>query len=308
MFLGYIYSACLPLFQDLSMTKASLKPLEETSVIRKFSLLFLLVSVLPLTLLYFFYYQLTTNKPILGLKPALLLTALGIGVGFWAMRKILLEFIRIIKINRFALTQILGEEVVTDNDENNEIVLLARVFNEVCLHLRKDADHQKKIKQTLSTILTKVGKEVSSPQSLKSFLNLTLETVTDALLANEGFIFLVNERSSELYAECSCGIKGERLKDLRFKIDAPFLGAALHNKRGLIFSESNNFHADLPAILPSLFEYPLMCCPLQSDYGPLGLLMVCGRTASLNFQQDDLLFLSNVSLQVSAALSNKNFK
>src|SRR3990167_8310515 len=81
--------------------------LQDASIVRKFTILFLLMSVIPTVVLYYFYeqvkesgrIQLTTNE----FNVTLIFIVLGVIVGYASMREVLKQLVQVTDANRRAL-------------------------------------------------------------------------------------------------------------------------------------------------------------------------------------------------------------
>ena len=88
--------------------------IQDTSIVRKFTILFLLMSVIPTVVLYYFYVQikeygqlqLTTNE----FNVTLIFIVLGVIVGYASMREVLKQLVQVTEANRRALESILSPE------------------------------------------------------------------------------------------------------------------------------------------------------------------------------------------------------
>lgn len=297
--------------QHLVMVPISIKSIEETSVIRKFTLLFLIASILPLLLLCLFYLESLHNDKlplfISNLKPALLLTVIGTGFGYWAMRKIVSEFVRATKSNRQAFSKIIGQDLLpTSDEETNELFLLIRTFNEIKSSLEKDIQRLELTKQTLNSVLLKVSKGIASAKTLDHFLQLIIETITEALMGRAGSIFLIDKQ--EFFVKSSWGENSESLTGVRFKTDSPLFQDVLRSKGGLIISTPESILPSAPSQVSGFLEFPLICCPLTVSDRPVGLILVCGRRIPEDFQEYELSLLNNVAAQATLAINNEELK
>src|SRR3990167_6501071 len=100
--------------------------IQDTSIVRKFTILFLLMSVIPTVVLYYFYVQikeygqlqLTTNE----FNVTLIFIVLGVIVGYASMREVLKQLVQVTEANRRALESILSPEKIRKlSQEQNEI-------------------------------------------------------------------------------------------------------------------------------------------------------------------------------------------
>src|SRR5271156_3165842 len=80
---------------------------EDSSILRKFTILFLITSIIPMVLLYYFYYQTTHNGGLristINFTLAMVLMVLGVFIGFITIRSLLVRIIDISKQNSKSL-------------------------------------------------------------------------------------------------------------------------------------------------------------------------------------------------------------
>src|ERR1700690_2911836 len=109
---------------------------EDASILRKFTILFLITSIIPMALLYYFYLQTTQHGaisiPVINFTYAMVLMVLGVFIGFITIRSLLVKVIDISKQNTKALENLLSPETIKElNQGENEIVVLSRSFSAV---------------------------------------------------------------------------------------------------------------------------------------------------------------------------------
>ena len=116
---------------------------EDASILRKFTILFLLASIIPMVLLYYIYVQNKQHGSIGIAAPnftmAMILMVLGVLVGYLSMRALLQKIINISKENSAALGNLLSPETLEElNQGENEIVILSRSFSAVTKQLEEN--------------------------------------------------------------------------------------------------------------------------------------------------------------------------
>ncbi len=136
------------------------KSFEQSSVIRKFTVLFLLSSSIPLFILFYLYTQLLDTGrieiTIESLQMALIWMAIGCAAAYWTIRQVIQKFIQTTKTNYHIIMDILGTEHVSPaNNETNEIVLLAETFQKIKLQLEKDIHDLKNSQDQLKILANK---------------------------------------------------------------------------------------------------------------------------------------------------------
>jgi|GEM_PF-5029422 len=124
-----------PLFQLTSF--------ESVSIQRKFSILFLIASIVPMALLDYVY--LSSFKighvdiPNTGLSIAMFFMAVGVLVGYFSIRSLLVKITNISNQHRKAIEPFLSKETIEElRQGEDEIVVLGRSFAAVIKQLEKD--------------------------------------------------------------------------------------------------------------------------------------------------------------------------
>jgi len=121
---------------------------EEVSILRKFAILFLIASIIPMVLLYYVYLK-GTNIGIV----AMILMVIGVLVGYFSIRSLLIRAIGIAKENRKAIEPFLAPETLKEIDrEENELVVLSRTFSAVTKQLENNIYELKKKNEELKAL------------------------------------------------------------------------------------------------------------------------------------------------------------
>src|SRR3989338_396079 len=182
-------------------------PLENSIILRRFSILFFALSFLPFVLVFTFYNQLqdlglTDNSFVV----AFFLMVIGIAIAYWGMRVVLRDLVNVVKVHTQTLGQLLGKERFEEiTSGKNEIAVLADTFDEVIHQLEDNVHRLELTKRTLHSVLRKVGKGLSSNQNIDSFLELIVETVANGLNAKEGVLLLLDEKQEHLRIKVAFG-------------------------------------------------------------------------------------------------------
>src|SRR3984885_12602142 len=135
---------------------------EDASILRKFTILFLITSIVPMVLLYYFYIE-TTRHGNIGISNSnytyiMIFMVLGVFIGFVTIRSLLVKIIDISKQNSKALENILSPETIKElNQGENEIVVLSGCFSAVTQRLEDNVRSLELAKKTLHTVMSKVG-------------------------------------------------------------------------------------------------------------------------------------------------------
>jgi hypothetical protein len=115
---------------------------EDTSILRKFSILFLVASIIPLSILLYTYLQSSANGysmiPTDVLNNAMLIMIVGVFATYIAMRAMLIKVLEVSNENRRKLETLLGPKSIDEfTQEQNELVSLRRSFAVVTQQLEE---------------------------------------------------------------------------------------------------------------------------------------------------------------------------
>lgn len=125
-----------------------LSSIEEVSILRKFAILFLLSSIIPMTILYYVY---SKNSKI-GVV-AMILIVVGVLVGFFSIRSLLIKATTIAKEHREAIQPFLNPETVIELGEGqNEVAVLNRTLAAVIKQFEKNINELKKKNEELKAL------------------------------------------------------------------------------------------------------------------------------------------------------------
>lgn len=278
-------------------------PLENSIILRRFSILFFALSFLPFVLVFTFYNQLQN----LGLIDnnfvvAFFLMVIGIAIAYWGMRVVLKDLVNVVKVHTQTLGQLLGKERFAEiTAGKNEIAILADTFDEVIHQLEENVQRLELAKRTLHSVLRKVGKGLSSNQNIDSFLELIVETVANGLNAKEGVLLLLDEKQEHLTIKVAFGTDEEGVAH-RFSVkDGNFRSIIDRKKAGIITHfEAGEIEDRLQEIF---FPTPLLCAPLVSHDKVLGMITISGREEG-RLRKEEINLLSSIALQTAVAIEN----
>jgi hypothetical protein len=185
---------------------------EDASILRKFTILFLLASIVPMALLYYIYVQNNQHGNVGIASPnftmAMILMVLGVLVGYLSMHSLLKKIVNISMGNSKALENLLSPETIKElNQGENEIVILSRSFSAVTKQLEENVRSLQLAQKTLHAVMSKVGQGISNMENIDTFLSLIVETMTNALKGSAGTLMLLNDKKTELIINTVYGAK-----------------------------------------------------------------------------------------------------
>lgn len=283
--------------------KPKLTSIESASLMRKFTVLFIVMSLLPFLVIVFLFTQYSGFNTIVMNQGALIrlifLTGFGTLAGFWGIRKSIIKLQEITKQTREALSKNIPN-LNKIEDEENEVTQLARAFNEVTKNLEENIKRLETSKETVQYVLSRIASGVSSTQTVNTFLELIVEITVKALEAKIGVLLLLDEKKEELYVKAAAGLK-DTLRSLSIKVGEQSPGWVAKNRIPLSVPQLKELR---PEEADSPFAPPLLCVPLLFQDKLVGVLTVSGKTAGGNFGEDELLIVSNLASQTAIAVEN----
>lgn len=285
--------------------------IEHTSILRKFTILFLLMSVIPMVVLYYFYVQ-VVNHGSIELSAAefnltLTFIVLGVIVGYASMRRVLKQLVEITEANRKALQSVLSPEKVRQlSEEQNEVAVLAQAFSAITERLEDNVRSLELARRTLQSVMSKVGQGISNMQNIDAFLELILETVTDGLSGKSGTLLLVNEDNKDLLnIQSVYGAELDSQKQNSIELTAaPIFRSILEARKPVVFTESSLFEGKDLQPYSSLWTAPFICAPLIRHDKSYGVIIVSGRKTQGTFEESELNLLANVASQTAVSIEN----
>jgi len=283
---------------------------EDASILRKFTILFLITSIVPMGLLYYFYLE-TTKYGHIGISPinftyAMVLMVLGVFIGFITIRSLLVKIIDISKQNSKALENLLSPETIKELSQGeNEIAILSRSFSAVTQRLEENVRSLEVAKKTLHAVMSKVGQGISNMENIDTFLDLILETLTNALNGKAATLLLLNDKKTELIITNVYGTNYDQKKKIHLKLsDGSPLAKVLLSKHpmnvsGIFLQNDNNPQ------LRELFGEELLCAPLVYQDHVSGI-MTLSKLEKQNgsFSEENLNLVFNLASQTAVAIEN----
>ncbi len=284
--------------------KPKLTSIENASLIRKFTVLFVVMSLLPFLVIAYLFTQYTSSSTITmdqnTLMRLLFFAGFGALAGFWGIRKSIIKIQEVTRQTKEALSKNMPDLAKIETEEN-EVTQLARTFNEVTKNLEDNIKRLEASKQTIQYVLSKIALGVSSQHTIDTFLELIVEITAKALEAKTGALMLLDEKNEELYVKVASGFK-DTVKNLRIKVGEEGPGWVAKYKKPLLIPQ---LHKLKPEEENDPFVPPLLSVPLTYQDKLVGVLAVSGKLGGGNFGEDELLILSNLASQTAIAVENE---
>ncbi len=283
--------------------------LQDASIVRKFTILFLLMSVIPTVVLYYFYeqvkeygaIQLTVNE----FNVTLIFIVLGVIVGYASMLEVLKQLVQVTAVNRRVMEGILSPEKIRElSQEENEIAVLAQSFSVITERLEENIRSLELARKTLHAVMAKIGQGISNMQNIDTFLGLILETAANGLGGKAGALLVLEEDKKTLTTRCIYGATVEPMRQKPVDVrEGTTLHSVLASRRPLLFPGIPDDIKETKS-LAYLTMAPMICAPLVMKEKTLGMLIVVGRKAEGMFGEDEVNLLSNVAAQTAVSIEN----
>lgn len=158
-------------------------------------------------------------------------------------------------------------------------------------------------------LLYDLGCAFAAQARLDELCQVVLAKCREALDAEAASILLHDRETDELYfpyvAEQHPGA-AECLHHLRFPSDHGIAGAVLRSGRALRIADTATdprFYTGVDH-RTGLHTRNLLCAPLRSHQGPIGVIQVLNRIGDNGFTQDDLAFLDALAGSIAVAIDN----
>jgi adenylate cyclase len=152
--------------------------------------------------------------------------------------------------------------------------------------------------------LNRVVKVVNSVRDLDSVLEVLMDHLIELFGAERGFIMLVDNESGALEFRTARNFTRQALFDSEFQVSRSIVFRCFSNGEALLTSNAQDDDRFGDAV--SIREFGLrsvICAPLLSENGPVGVLYADNRARLGAFEADDLSFLESFAGQAAAVLS-----
>lgn len=284
--------------------KLKLTSFENASLLRKLTILYFIISIVPFGLLYYLYLQLRTTGTIQIDEPtfnsALLWVGLGVFVGYFAMRGMVSNLTDITRQNSETLEHILGPEKIRAiaTGSSNEIAILAKSFNEITSRLEENVRNLELAKKTLHSVLSRVGQGISSMDNIDNFLHLIVETMTESLQSQNGALLLLDKNKKMLTLTAVYGSGLSPHAQLRLDAESKFISDLIASPKAIILEKLP------PELSPAIFKAPMIITPMVLHDQVAGVMAVWARIIEDPYNEEELNLFYNLGLQTAVAIEN----
>jgi HD-GYP domain-containing protein (c-di-GMP phosphodiesterase class II)/HAMP domain-containing protein len=285
--------------------KLKVDSLSGTSLYRKFSIAFVLMSLAPVILIVFIIHYfnimplLQQQLPFFNLT--ILLVVLLSLASYDLVRRSMLSLSRISK----SATTIAGGDYSKRVEESaeEEIGRFASSFNKITGELQEKIKQLEQSKKLMQNILNKIGSAVTSTYGIENLMELILQTLVNGTDATSGAIFIIDNEKQYLCMKAGCGISKD-VEKISLESDKGLIARVANLKKiESVFDVSKNAAAYFE-FKKGLARDSIVASPLVYKDRVLGVILVCDKKERKPFNRDDMLLLSNVSAQTAIAIEN----
>ncbi len=281
--------------------------IENGSLIRKFTVLFIVMSLLPFIIIVYLFVQYDNTGKISLDKHAFLLLVFLVGpgalAGFYGMRRSIVKIQKIIRQTSSELGKSIPGLPNLVKGEDSELSQLSRTFSEVTRNLETNIKRLEASKQTMQYVLSKLAVGISSLRTIDTFLDLIVEITANALDARFSVLMLLDAEKQELYLKSVNGMLSAEYGNLRFKVGEDGPGWVVKHKKPLLVPALHK-SKDTDSQSKDLFEPPFLCAPMIYHDKIIGVLSVSGKYSGSSFEEDELLIIANLASQTAIAVEN----
>jgi len=225
----------------------------------------------------------------------------GVAVGYFSLRAMVLSIVNVGNKNAEMLKKILGPDKVKGMQlhDTNEIKVLAQSFNQITTHLEENVRNLELAKKTLHSVLSRIGEGLSSMENIDSFLELIVQTMTEALDGKAGFLFLADETTGDFYLKAVFGVDLTKIPTERvYRHDFLFQGIC-ESKQPVLMNKIQGH-----SVLSPVLEGPVLAAPLVLHEDVIGVILMSGRVSEKGFTEEEKSLLYNLALQTAVAVEN----
>ena len=283
------------------MAKVVFGSLKERGILQKLIISILLMAIIPLLLIfYIFYNEAAELLQKDSVQLTIFLMVCSAISGYLLSRNIVVSVIKITKDAELISQGNLSKRIETG--EKNEISELAQYFNQVTSDLEKNIEDLKESKKTMQNVLLRIGSAMSSVKKTGSILQLTVETLTNALNAQSGAIMVLEKNSLKIMQ--AYGIDESRQRSIEIKEGAGIIGWVAKEKKALNVSRTQQDRRFDEEVKIGLAHKSIICAPMMFENKILGTISMHDKKSDEGFLEDDLILLENLATQTAIAIEN----
>ncbi len=272
--------------------RVNLISLENVSLVRKFAILFIVMSLLPFLVIAYLFVQYRSLGTIVIEENILFMILFLVGcgglVGFYVMRSSIIKIKELLALVNSIVQPKNHSNIKIVELEESEILQLNQTFSAIVNRLEGSS-------HTLQYILSKLTIELSSLKEPNKFFDLIIDIAANGLGAKCGVLMLLDEEKQELSLKVGFGLKGD-LKNISLSsVEGGQEWLAKYKKPMFIPHADSEFDKFK---LKHLLVPPLLYNDKMS-----GVLFFANK--STEFNEDELPLLSNLASQIAVILEKQ---
>jgi response regulator RpfG family c-di-GMP phosphodiesterase len=279
------------------------------SLLRKFSIIFVGVALIPFIILFYLYSLYDQNREfikILDTHFSLILFIVGVIsiLGFFGMRLTIKKIILLTESVEKSLTDEIDEEAMSElAKEEGEIGELAKSFMHISKLVSIKEQQAKEAKDVVFDVLKNTIDILAAVNNHDNLITLVLETSVDALGANQGALFSTDDGRYILKAWVG---RNDAVTAEQVKEEAQVYVDQVRREGKPLFIPAK----EKSQLLNKLFIPPFIFSPLIHNDKLFGVLFFCGNSYWDNSSSDHMAIVSNMSHQIAVSFNyakiNKN--
>lgn len=157
--------------------------------------------------------------------------------------------------------------------------------------------------------LNRVVKVAHSVRDLDSVLEILMDHLIELFGAERGFIMLVDHESGALEFRTARNFSRQALYDNEFQVSRSIVFRCFGGGEALLTSNAQDDARFNDAVSIQQFGLrSVICAPLVSEDGPIGVLYADNRARLGAFEEEDLAFLETFAAQAAAVLSRARLR
>ncbi len=183
-------------------------------------------------------------------------------------------------------------------------VIISRALNQIRLVQEKEQlTFQLKEQIAMQTVLTRVGRSVTSSLELDEVLRRVVEAGVFLTRAEEGFLALIEPDSDQLYLRAVKNIDEDQSKTIRIAVHDSLVGKVFNTGKP-IRVKSNPVNNNLIKVSTGYLVQSVLHVPISLKGKPLGVLSVVNHISDIAFREKDETLLLSLADYAAIALEN----
>lgn len=269
------------------------------SLLRKFSIIFVGVALIPFIVLYFLHSLYDESHRFIQILDAhfsLIIAIIGVIslLGFFGMRMMVKKIILLTKTVKEAVID--KKTMLELAEEEGEIGELAKSLFHALKRVDEREQQSKETKKIIYDVLKKASEVLAVVNNYDNLIRLVLETATHALGAKQCALFSADEGRYTLKVWVgNDDVTSEQVMDTA----QPYLDQVVKQNRPFLITAKEKSKQSDKLLIP-----PLVFSPLIYNEKFLGVLCFCGNGYWNKFSNEHMVVVLNLSHQLAVSFEN----